>query len=50
MDFELSEEQEMIREAAREFAQGVVAPTAAARDKDNFFNSASSHTCMTAGV
>lgn len=37
MNFELSEEQEMIREAARDFAQGVVAPTAAARDKEHRF-------------
>ncbi|MFT7461946.1 MAG: butyryl-CoA dehydrogenase [Pseudohongiellaceae bacterium] len=37
MDFELTEEEQMIREAAREFAQGVVAPTAAARDKEHRF-------------
>ncbi len=37
MNFELSEELEMIREAARDFAQGVVAPTAAARDKEHRF-------------
>jgi len=37
MNFELTEEQEMIREAARDFAQGVVAPTAAARDKEHRF-------------
>jgi alkylation response protein AidB-like acyl-CoA dehydrogenase len=34
MDFELSDEQQMIREAAREFAQSEIAPVAASHDLD----------------
>jgi len=37
MDFDLTEEQRMIRDAAREFAQGVVAPGAAERDRTATF-------------
>ncbi|RKY18330.1 MAG: acyl-CoA dehydrogenase [Planctomycetota bacterium] len=37
MDFSLTEEQQLIRQAARDFARGVVAPTAAERDKQRRF-------------
>ncbi len=37
MDFELSEDQSMVREAAREFAESEVAPGAAARDLSHEF-------------
>lgn len=37
MDFALSEEQELIRQAARDFAEGEVAPTASQRDKEHRF-------------
>jgi acyl-CoA dehydrogenase len=37
MTFALSEELQLVREAAREFANGEVAPTAAARDREHRF-------------
>jgi butyryl-CoA dehydrogenase len=37
MDFELTEEQQLIRQMARDFADQVVAPTAAARDREHRF-------------
>ena len=37
MDFDLTEEQRMIRDAARDFAADVVAPGAAERDKTGVF-------------
>src|ERR1043166_8886382 len=37
MDFDLTEEQRMIRDAAREYAETVVAPGAAERDKTGEF-------------
>src|SRR5262252_5302956 len=37
MDFDLTEEQRMIRDAARDFAQSVVAPGAAERDRTGEF-------------
>ena len=37
MDFRLSDEQEMIRDAAREFAQNEIAPIAAAFDESGKF-------------
>ena len=37
MDFELTDEQELIREAVREFAEGEVAPVAAELDRDHRF-------------
>ncbi len=37
MDFELTEEQQLIRDTARDFATNQVAPTAAARDKEHRF-------------
>ncbi|HNI10565.1 MAG TPA: acyl-CoA dehydrogenase family protein, partial [bacterium] len=37
MDFKLSEEQEMIRQTARDFAQEHLAPHAAERDEKQFF-------------
>ena len=37
MDFALTEEQEMIRDAAREFAQKEIAPVAAAFDASGEF-------------
>jgi alkylation response protein AidB-like acyl-CoA dehydrogenase len=37
MNFELTEEQQMIQQAVREFAQGVVAPSAKARDLEHRF-------------
>ena len=37
MDFELTDEQELIREAVREFAEAEVAPIAAELDRDHRF-------------
>lgn len=37
MNFELTEELQMIRQAVRDFAEGVVLPTAAARDREQRF-------------
>ena len=37
MDFELTDEQELIREAVREFADAEVAPIAAEVDRDHRF-------------
>ena len=37
MDFNLTEEQQMIRDAAREFAQGVIVPVAAEFDESGTF-------------
>jgi butyryl-CoA dehydrogenase len=37
MDFELTDEQQLIRDAVREFAESEVAPTAAATDRDHRF-------------
>jgi alkylation response protein AidB-like acyl-CoA dehydrogenase len=37
MDFDLTEEQRMIRDAAREFAEREVAPGAAERDRTGEF-------------
>ena len=39
MDFELTDEQELIREAVREFADTEVAPIAAELDRDHRFPS-----------
>ena len=39
MDFELTDEQELIREAVREFAEAEVAPIAAELDRDHRFPS-----------
>ena len=37
MDFELTDEQQLIREAVREFAEAEVAPIAAELDRDHRF-------------
>jgi len=37
MDFQLTEEQQLVRQMARDFAERVVAPTAAARDREHRF-------------